>query len=214
MIIFLDNTEGHIQVYTHKGMETISFSNIERLAEMGEGSASVTYVTHVVDTTIDAVVNTVKALATQRGTPIAPSKKNKKVIKMVKDGRVYIPDLKTTLMGLIDYRIVDEQISTSPQVQQLIKKGILEIVSLDKAEKLKNEYIKKQAERQKQADKALEAILVDSSIGAKDAAKDPLSSGDLDVIEVDMTNDVKEERRIKKGEMDNEGSLLGPEDIP
>lgn len=211
MIVFIDVNTREIQIYGDNGIQKIPFHDAHILVDI-LGSQKIRYVTNVMETHAEEVVNLVRGISGQR--PITTQRiinpdleeniQECSYLHSVSKGLLIIPDMddmpapgekghmRRALIrfeGNGDCKPFDddmkENIKKSPLLRSLIKKGTIEIVG----ERKKNELItvrqqdkQRVLNQQSARDEALDGIIMDGKVGDWDGE---ITGGDT-AIEIDV----------------------------
>jgi len=211
MVVFIDVDTREIHIYNENGIKKIPFHDAHILIDL-IGNQKIRYITNVIETNAEEVVNLVKGVSGQK-----PISKNQSVItpdlEIIKEakylhstakGTLIIPDMDhnasagekgfirralVRFEGVGDCKALDddmkEKIKNSPLLRNLIKKGTVEIVGEEKKNQLLvmlKSDMTKKLVQQSKRDAALDSILMDGKVENWDGR---ISGGDI-AIEIDV----------------------------
>ena len=211
MIVFIDVNLREIHIYSDTGIRKVPFHDAHILTSI-IGNQKINYVTNVIETTADDVVNLVRGISGQQ--PIARTQRmitpDLEVIKeatylhSISKGTLLIPDMddkpapgekghvRKALMrfeGPGDCKLFDddmkEKIKKSPMFRSLITKGKIEIVGEQKRKELLvlwKAVMNQKVAQQSARDAALDNIIMDGRVGDWNGN----IAGDSSVIEIDV----------------------------
>ena len=197
MVVFVDVNSREIHVYSEDGIKKIPFHDAHILNTIVENK-KITYVTNVLETTADEVVNLVRGLSGQQPitqnqrtiTPDIEDIKEATYLHSTSKGTLLVSDIDMRFDGFADCKIFDdnmkENIKQSPMLRSLIKKGIIEIIGEQKKNDVLAENrvdLEKKAAQQSARDEALDDIIMNEKVGDWDGQ----IAGDSIAIEIDAS---------------------------
>ena len=200
IIVFINPDKKNILVCNGKNIDIYDFDDADIFLEDYKGKKC-TYVTDVVETTIEEVVSLVEEIVGHDELQEADNKTH--FIHSTREGTLLIPDTNIALRGPGECKIFDHEmyklVQDSFAIRQLIRKGILEIITnaqMKKIVKSTRRENKKLFDRQQKSkerkDRELDAMLVDTGVKAVDAIDTIFDNdGENEADEINLDEDVK-----------------------
>ena len=200
MIVLLDVNSRNIKLYTDNGLQVIPFSEAPLLKHYTQDN-DFYYVTNVMETKADQVINLIDSMSPQPNT--INTLTGNLYIYSNTDKILCIPNLNMKFEGKFDFKLYDKDmqklVKSSPILVNLLNKNDLKIID----ERTKRVIVaekkivqQKEKEKRSKRDEQLDSIIIqDSASGsAVDYAASASSSGmfgDDGAIDIDLTNEIK-----------------------
>lgn len=193
MIVFLNEEENKIYLYTDNGKISLDFKDVNKMYEY-IGDSEVYYITNAVKTNIKLISNLIEEMGVNIS-PINPIYlSNKKYIHSISNGTIIISeDIKFN--GKYDIKEYDKNmkknINNFPLLKTLIEKNKIEIIGEAKRQQVLKEFKKereKQKEKIKKSDEKQDSIILKKSVADYEGMDD--IDDDDDDNTIDMTNEV------------------------
>lgn len=169
MIAFIDIQNKNVKLYTEKGLINIPFQEVNTLKQLVKNN-KILYITNAIYTSADEIINIINGNSKQNNKTKtikkdnSVNKKDKRLFLYPKKGSVALSDINFIFRSKYDLKLLDKEmklnIKHSKELQNMLKRGIIEVVDANK----RKEILKEKEIKDRKKDKAYDSIILDENV--------------------------------------------------